>query len=88
MEKFEIYSIQKPWGHHGSVFEVKGSEILRKIGLEKIFWFKSQHGFSNILPESNLQYEICKPGNENQGVLQLLLEECIRNGKLDEQFNY
>jgi hypothetical protein len=87
-KKFEIYSIQKPPGYHGSVFEVSGSESLREIGLEIIFWFKSQHGFSNDLPESNLQYEICKPGNENQGVLQLLLEECIRNGKLDEQFNY
>jgi hypothetical protein len=82
--KFEIYSIQKPPGNHGSVFEVRGSESLKEIGLEKIFWFKCQHGFSNILPESNVQYEISKPGNEYQGVLQLLLEKCIRNGKLVE----
>ena len=87
-KKFEIYSIQKPPGYHGSVFEVSGSESLREIGLEIIFWFKSQHGFSNDLPESNLQYEICKPENEYQGVLLLLLEKCIRNGKLVNQYNY
>ncbi len=87
-KKFEIYSFQKPPGYHGSVFEIRGSESLREIGLDKIFWFKSQHGFSSILPESNLQYEICKPSNDYQGVLQLLLEECIINGKLVEQFNF
>ena len=86
-KKFEIYSIQKPPGNHGSVFEVRGSESLRGIGLENFFWFKCQHGFSNILPESNLQYEICKPENDYQGVLLLLLEKCIRNGKLVEQFS-
>jgi len=86
-KKFEINSIQKPPGYHGSVFEVRGSESLQEIGLKKIFWFKSQHGFSNILPESNLQYEICKPENDYQGVLLLLLEKCIRNGKLVEQFS-
>jgi len=88
-KKFEINSIQKPPGYHGSIFEVRGSESVREIGLEKIFWFKSQHGFSNILPESNLQYEICKPGNHYQSVLLHLLERCIRNGgKLVEQFDY
>jgi hypothetical protein len=86
-KKFEIYSIQKPPGNHGSVFEVRGSENFQEIGLTKIFWFKSQHGFSTILPESNLQYEICKPQNDYQGVLLLLLEKCIRNGKLVEQFS-
>jgi len=87
-KKFAIYSIQKPPGNHGSVFEVRGSESLQEIGLKKIFWFKSQNGFSNVLPESNIQYEICKPNNQYQGVLQLLLGECIRNGKLVDQYNY
>lgn len=87
-QRFEICSIAKPIGHHGSVFEIHGSENLACIGLGKLFWFKYQHGFSNILPESNLQYEICKPENQYQGVLLLLLEKCIRNGKLVEQFNY
>lgn len=80
--EIEIYSMQKPMGNYGSVFEFNGSENLREIGLETTFWFRSNYGFSNTLPVSYEQDEICEPQNKFQQVLAIFLEKSIRNGQL------
>ncbi|MCK9401908.1 MAG: hypothetical protein M0Q26_00775 [Chitinophagaceae bacterium] len=80
-----INSMQKPKGGFGSVFEFSGSG-LEEIGLNEIFWFRCNHGFSNELPISDNQIEIVEPQNDYQRVLSILLEKCIRNGRLTGQF--
>lgn len=80
-----IVSMRKPTGGFGSVFEFRytGND---EIGLNKTFWFKCNHGFSNELPVSQNQTEIFSPKNDYQRVLSIFLEKCIRNGRLTGQF--
>ncbi len=80
-----IKSMQKPTGGFGSLFEFSGSG-LNEIGLTEIFWFRSNHGFSNELPVSENQTEIVYPQNDYQKVLSVFLEKCIINGQLTGQY--
>ena len=81
-----IYSIEKPKGGFGSVFEFTGDDSLTEIGLSQKFWFRCNYGFSNELPVSEHQREIVAPQNDYQRVLSIFLEKCIRNRRLTGQF--
>lgn len=81
-----IDSMQKPEGDLGSVFEFLGNNSLNEIGLNQKFWFRCNYGFSNEIPVSTDQDEFAPPSNDYQEVLSTILEKCISDGKLTNQF--
>jgi hypothetical protein len=85
-KEISIYTMEKPKGGFGSVFEFTGSDSLNEIGLNQKFWFKYNHGFSNALPISENQTELVYPKDDYQRVLAIFLEKCIRNQRLTNQY--
>ena len=81
-----IDSMQKPNGDLGSVFEFTSKNSLNEIGLNQKFWFRCNYGFSNEIPVSQDQAEITSSNNGYQEVLSTILEKCISDEKLTNQF--
>jgi hypothetical protein len=80
----EIFSMQKPLGTKGNIFEFHGSKALEEIGLREKFYFQAPDRFSLVAPEDIKDQ---KPGRKGiyKELLGIYLLKSIQYGKLVAQ---